>query len=301
MIKIIHSQLPLLDEIKRSFQGGSTLVRIIYINLAIWIIANIVEIFFFLSNAHDSYMKFLLLLALPADLSSLASKPWTLLTYMFLHKNFLHILFNMLWLFWFGKIFLQYLDEKKLVGIYLLGGLSGGILYIATYNVFPVFAAQLAESHAMGASAAVLAIVIATAVYRPDFQLYLMFVGPVKIIYIALVGFIVTSLFDFSINTGGKIAHIGGALFGYLYIWRYKKGKDLTKGLNSFLSWLLGLFKPRPKIKVSHRRSETDMDYNKRKKEEQAEIDRILDKIARAGYDSLNSKEKELLFKQSKK
>jgi membrane associated rhomboid family serine protease len=246
-------------------------------------------------------MKFLLLLALPADLANLASKPWTLITYMFLHKNFLHILFNMLWLYWFGNIFLQYLDEKKLFGIYLFGGLSGGILYIATYNLFPVFAGELGNSHAMGASAAVMAIVIATAVYRPDYYLNLMFIGPVKIIYVALVGFIVTSLFDFSINTGGKIAHIGGALFGYLYIWRYKKGKDLTRGLNMFLDWFFGLFKPGSRIKVTHRRYEDDMDYNRRKKDEQAEIDRILDKIAKSGYDSLNSKEKELLFRQSKK
>ena len=293
--------MSLLDEIKQSYKGGSTLIRLIYINLAIWIIVNVAEIFFFLSGKHDAYMRFLLMLALPADLTNLVHKPWTLLTYMFLHKNFLHILFNMLWLYWFGRIFLQYLDEKKLVGIYLFGGLTGGVLYIVTYNIFPVFARDLTDSYAMGASAAVLAIVIATAVYRPDYYLNLLFIGPVKIIYIALVGFLVTSLFDFSINTGGKIAHIGGALFGYLYIRRYKKGKDLTRGLNRFLDWFISLFKPRQKIKVTHRRHETDMDYNRRKKEEQAEIDRILDKIAKSGYDSLNSKEKELLFRQSKK
>jgi membrane associated rhomboid family serine protease len=246
-------------------------------------------------------MKFLLLLALPADLSLLASKPWTLISYMFLHKNFLHILFNMLWLYWFGGIFLQNLDEKKLVGIYLLGGLSGGLLYIATYNIFPVFAGELAISHAMGASASVLAVVIATAVYRPEYHMNLLFIGPVKIIYIALVGFVVTSLFDFSINTGGKIAHIGGALFGYLYILRYRRGKDMTRGINRVLDWIFGLFKPKSRIKVTHRRYEDDMDYNRRKKDEQAEIDRILDKIARSGYDSLSSQEKELLFRQSKK
>jgi membrane associated rhomboid family serine protease len=293
--------MAMIDEIRNSFKGGSSLIKLIYINLAVWIIVNIIEIFFYLTNTHDSYMKFLLYLALPADLSNLVHKPWTLITYMFLHKNFIHILFNLLWLYWFGRIFLQYLDEKKLVGVYLLGGLSGGLLYIITYNLFPVFSGELAMSHALGASAAVMAIVIATAVYAPDYHMNLLFIGPVKIIYIALIGFAVTSLFDFSINTGGKIAHIGGALFGYLYILRYRSGKDMTRGINRLLDSLFGLFKPRPKVRVTHRRFEDDMAYNRRKKEEQAEIDRILDKIAKSGYDSLSSKEKEILFKQSKK
>ena len=290
-----------IDEIKSSFRTGSSLIKLIYINLAVWAFVNIVEIFFYLSGSHESYMKFLLMLALPADLHNLILKPWTLVSYMFLHKNFMHILFNMLWLYWFGRIFLEYLDEKKLVGVYLMGGLTGGLLYIIAYNLFPVFSGDLAMSHAMGASAAVLAIVIAAAVYRPNYVVNLLFIGPVKIIYIALVGFVVTSLFDFSINTGGKIAHIGGALYGYLYIIRYRSGKDMTKGLNQFLDKLFSIFRRKPKIKVTHRRFEDDMDYNRRKNAEQAEIDRILDKIAKSGYDSLTGKEKEILFKQSKK
>ena len=293
--------MAIIDEIRNSFKIGSSLTKLIYINLAVWIIVNVLEIFFYLFNIHDNYMRFLMYLALPADLNNLILKPWTLITYMFLHKSFIHILFNLLWLYWFGRIFLQYLDEKKLVGIYLLGGISGGLLYILTYNLFPVFSRELAMSHALGASAAVLAIVIATAVNTPNYNMNLLFIGPVKIIYIALIGFAVTSLFDFSINTGGKIANIGGALFGYLYILRYRSGKDMTKGISRLLDRIFGLFKPRPKVRVTHRRFETDMDYKARKKDEQAEIDRILDKIAKSGYDSLSSKEKEILFRQSKK
>jgi len=218
---------------------------------------------------------------------------------MFLHKNFLHILFNLLWLYWFGRIFLEYLDGKKLVGVYLLGGLSGAFLYVLVYNIFPVFFKQLELSYALGASAAVMAIVISISVYVPDYAVNLLFVGRVKIIYIALIGFLVTSVFDFSINTGGKIAHIGGALFGYLFTLQYRKGRDLTRGLNRFLSAFFGIFKPKPKVTVTHRKSESDYDFNKRKKEEQIEIDRILDKIAKSGYDSLTKQEKELLFRQS--
>ena len=146
-----------------------------------------------------------------------------------------------------------------------------------------------------------MAIVIAIAVYVPDYTFYLLFFGRVKIIYIAIIGFLVTSVFDFSINTGGKIAHIGGALFGYLYIVRYRNGKDMTRGINRMLDWFFSLFKPKPKIRVSYKKPETDLEYNERKAVEQEEIDRILDKIAKSGYSSLSSKEKEILFKQSKK
>jgi membrane associated rhomboid family serine protease len=293
--------MSIIDEIKTSFKTGSTLTRLIYINLAVFIAVNLVEVFYFLLNRHNSYPDFLLMFAVPADLGKLATRPWSLITYMFLHKNFLHILFNLLWLYWFGRVFLEYLDPRKLVGVYLLGGLSGAILYIATFNLFPVFSQQLGMSYALGASAAVMAIVIATAAYVPNYTMYMLFIGRVKIIYIAIIGFLITSVFDFSINTGGKIAHIGGALFGYLYILRYKQGKDMTRGINRLLERFFSLFRPRPKIRVTHRGTDLDMDYNQRKADEQKEVDRILEKIAKSGYSSLSAKEKEILFRQSKK
>jgi membrane associated rhomboid family serine protease len=258
-------------------------------------------VFYYLLNRHAAYPNFLLLFAVPADLGRLATRPWTLVSYMFLHKNFLHILFNLLWLYWFARVFLEYLDAKKLVGVYLLGGLSGAILYIAAFNLFPVFSQQIGLSYALGASAAVMAIVIATATYVPNYTMHLLFIGRVKIIYIAIIGFLVTSVFDFSINTGGKIAHIGGGLFGYLYILRYKQGKDMTRGINRLLEGIFTFFRPKPKIRVTHRKASTDMDYNRRKADEQKEVDRILDKIAKSGYSSLSAKEKEILFRQSQK
>ena len=293
--------MAIIDEIKKSFKKESILTRLIYINLAFFILVNVVEIFFFLFNQHDSYSRFLLAFALPADLSLLARRPWTLFTYMFLHKSFIHILFNLLWLYWFGRIFLQFLDEKKLAGVYILGGLSGALLYILTFNAFPVFQDQLPLSYALGASASVMAVVIAISVFNPDYTINLLFIGRVKIIYVAIIGFLASSVFEFSINTGGKLAHIGGALFGYLFILRLRKGKDMTKFISRLLDTIAGWFKHKPKIKVSHRKSENDLDYNRRKKDEQAEVDRILDKIARAGYDSLTKDEKETLFKQSQK
>ena len=293
--------MAIIDEIKDSFRKGSTLTRLIYINLAVFVVVNLVEVVYFLLNRHSSYSYLLQLFTLPADLETLARRPWTLVTYMFLHKNFMHILVNILWLYWFGRVFLEYLDGKKLVGVYLLGGLAGGVVYIAAFNLFPVLQEFVPLSYALGASASVMAVVIGISVYVPNYSMNLLFIGRVKIIYIALVVFLVTSVFDFSSNTGGKLAHIGGALFGYLYVLRYRKGKDMTREINRLLEWIFSLFKPRPKIRVTHKNFETDQDYNKRRANEQQEIDQILDKIAKSGYGSLSSEEKELLFRQSKK
>jgi hypothetical protein len=159
----------------------------------------------------------------------------------------------------------------------------------------------VAVAIALGASASVTAVAIAIAAYVPNYTWNLLFIGRVKIIYVAIAVFILSSLIEFSENAGGKIAHIGGAILGYIYTVRYKQGKDMTRGISRFLEKLFSFFRPRPKIHVSHRRSETDRDYKKRKADEQKEIDRILDKIAKSGYSSLSSEEKEILFRQSKK
>ncbi|MCK4346318.1 MAG: rhomboid family intramembrane serine protease [Bacteroidales bacterium] len=291
----------LIDEIKISFKQGSSLTKLIYINLCVFLGIKIAQIFFFLFNTPEGSEFFIRWLAVPSNLSELIRKPWTVLTYMFVHEGFFHILFNLLWLFWFGKIFLEYLDQKKLAGVYILGGLSGAFLYIFSFNVFPVFGSIAAESIAIGASAAVIAIVIAISVYVPNYTVYLLFLGPVKIKYIAILIFIFTSVLDFSTNTGGKIAHIGGALFGFIYIHQYRKGTDISKGLSRILDRFLSFFKPKVKLKVEHKRPVNDMEYNKMKAREQEEINRILDKISKAGYDSLTKEEKKILFNMGEK
>jgi membrane associated rhomboid family serine protease len=293
--------MSIVDEIKDSFRKGSTLTRLIYINLAVFIGVNLAEVILFLANRQDLFPDFLSQLAVPADLSVLIRKPWTLVTYMFTHKGFIHILFNLLWLFWFGRVFLEYFDGKKLVGVYLFGGLAGALVYIACFNLLPVFSKDLPIAIALGASASITAVAIAIATYVPNYTWNLLFIGRVKIIYVAIAVFILSSLIEFSQNAGGKIAHIGGAIFGFLYTVRYKQGKDMTRGLNHLLEKLFALFRPKPKIHVTHRRSETDLEYRRRKADEQKEIDQILDKIAKSGYGSLTAREKEILFRQSKK
>ena len=294
--------MSIIDEVKESFRKGNTLHKLIYLNLGLFLAVQIVRIVLFLSNSYELFDGFLQYLAVPANLEVLARRPWTFITYMFLHVDFIHILMNLLWLYWFGSMFIQELGLKKLLSTYILGGLAGGLLYVLFYNVFPVFEQVKAGSVALGASASVMAVVVATATYQPERRMNLMFIGPVKIIYVALIMFIFTSMVDFSVNTGGKIAHIGGALMGFLFAHYYRRGTDISKGFDRMMDKIATWFKPgKEKLKVSYKRSADDIEYNKQKKEEQKEIDEILDKISKAGYDSLTAKEKELLFKMRDK
>jgi len=294
--------MSIIDEIKESYRKGTTLNKLIYLNLGLFLVVQIVRIVLFLSNAYEHYDGFLRMLAIPSNPDILLRRPWTVITYMFLHEGFLHILFNMLWLFWFGSIFIQDLGTKKLLSTYLLGGFAGGLLFVIFYNLFPVFKPVRDQAIALGASASVMAVVVAAAVYRPDRRLHLVFIGPVKVAYIALAMVVLTSLIDFTVNTGGKIAHLGGALMGFLFAYYYKRGKDISRGFDRGMDRVATWFKPgRQRLKVTHKRPSDDIEYNRQKAREQKEVDEILEKISKAGYDSLTAREKELLFKMSDK
>jgi membrane associated rhomboid family serine protease len=289
------------DDIKSTFRNGSNLTRLIYINIAVFVLLTIAAVVGVLLNNPEISDKALDIFSVPASLKALLVRPWTLITYMFTHKDIWHILFNMLWLYSFGRIFLEYLDQRKLVAVYLLGGISGALTYILSFNIFPAFSGVIANSVAIGASASVMAVVIAIAAYVPDYTVQLFLFGRIKIKYLALGIFVLTSILDFSVNSGGKLAHIGGALFGYLYTINLRRGHDMGKGFNRILDFFATLFKPRKKLKVTHKRVATEYEYNKIKVEHQKSINRILDKISKGGYDSLTKEEKETLFNESQK
>ncbi|MGE0089483.1 MAG: rhomboid family intramembrane serine protease [Bacteroidales bacterium] len=291
--------MSIADEIKQSFKSGSTLTKLIYINLTIFLVVKLIGVFYFLFKIDDGF-SLVNWLAVPADLTNLIHKPWTIFSYMFLHEDFLHILFNVLWLYWFGQIFLHYFDQKKLVSIYLLGGVAGAFIYILTFNIFPVFADILPVSYALGASASVIAIVIAVSVYAPNHTIHLLFIGPVRLKYIALITILIDIISIASTNAGGHLAHLGGAMFGYFYIVQLKRGNNITRFFDRFMDWIFSIFKPKPKIKITYKRPANDIEYNKANAQKQAEIDKILDKIAQSGYESLTKKEKEVLFKNGK-
>jgi membrane associated rhomboid family serine protease len=289
------------DNIMNTFRSGNYLTRLIYINIAVFLIISIAAIIGFLLDNQTFGTVTLNLLSIPASLKSFLIKPWTLITYMFTHKDIWHILFNMLWLYWFGRIFLEYLDQRKLVAVYLLGGISGAVMYVLSFNIFPAFKDVVDESVAIGASASVMAIVIAIAAYVPDYTVQLFLFGRIKIKYMALAIFILTSVMDFSVNSGGKLAHIGGALFGYLYTLNIKQGRDIGRSFNKIIDFLATLFKPRKKLRVTYKKPASDYDYNKMKAEHQAKINIILEKISKGGYDSLTKEEKDILFRESQK
>jgi len=289
------------DEIKHTFKKGSSLNRLIYINIAVFLTLTLFAVIGFLLKNPAISEKTLNLISVPSSLGILLTRPWTLITYMFVHKDVWHILFNMLWFYWFGNIFLEYLDQRKLVAVYLLGGISGAIVYILSFNIFPAFSGVVAESVAIGASASVMAVVIAIAVYVPDYTVQLFLFGKVKIKYLALAIFVFTSIMDFSVNSGGKLAHIGGAFFGYFYTLNLRQGRDIGKGMNRIIDFFATLFKPRRKLKVTHKKVATEYEYNKVIAEHQARVNIILDKISKGGYDSLTKVEKEILFNESQK
>ncbi|MBI3501145.1 MAG: rhomboid family intramembrane serine protease [Bacteroidetes bacterium] len=272
-------------------RSGSGLMRIIVINAIVFIVVNIVDELLRFSGQGFSLVYWL---ALPGEISTALTHAWALITYMFLHKDFFHILFNMLWLYWLGKIFVEYVGSKRLVAVYLLGGISGGILYLLSSLVFPLY---FQNTFLLGASAGVMAVVIAIAILLPDYVIHLLFFGGVRLKYLALISFVLTSLLDISQNTGGKIAHIGGALFGMIFMLQYKNGKDITKPFTNLLDWIAS--PKRPKIKVSYRRKVSDDDFNSNQRLKQQKIDQILDKISKSGYDALTKEEKDFLFKAS--
>jgi len=291
----------LLDEIKESFREESALTRLIYINLGVFLLIRVTLAIFFLSGNGGTFEEWVKnYLALPSNFDTLASRPWTLLTYMFSHIEFLHILFNLLWLYWMGQIFLGYFDQGKLITIYLLGGITGGLFYVAGYNSFPVFSQFVHDSRLLGASASVIAIVTALAVLAPNHTLHLMFLGPVKMKYIALFSVLMSVIGISSTNAGGNLAHLGGAFWGVIYVLQLRREIDPGKGINKLLSGIKQLFTPKPKVKLSYRKPVDDIEYNRMKNQDKFRMNEILEKISKSGYDSLSKEEKEILFRMGK-
>ena len=201
------------DDLKNVFtRSGNGLMRIILINVLVFLLVNVVGELIRFSGGGQSLVYWF---ALPGNVMLALTHGWTFITYMFLHEGLMHILFNMLWLYWLGKIFVEYVGSKRLVAVYLLGGLCGGILYAVASMLFPLY---FYNTFLLGASAGVMAVVIAIAILVPDYTIQLLFLGAVPLKYLALASFILTSLLDISQNTGGKISHIGGALFGAIFM-----------------------------------------------------------------------------------
>lgn len=295
----------IISDLKEKFNKGTIAIQLIFINVGVFIITGLVTIMMQLFNRGTDPL--IGILSLPASLPRFITQPWSIITYMFMHADILHILFNMMWLYWFGMLFLGHFSSKHLRGLYLFGGICGGVLYMIAYNVFPFFASSIDNSLLMGASASVLAIVIAVTYRDPNYNIRLFLFGTLRLKYLALIFIISDMLFLTNNNAGGHIAHLGGALGGFLFAWSLKKGIDLTKWINAILDFIAGLFsgktfKRKPKMKVHYNTArEQDYAYNAKKRISNEEIDAILDKIKKSGYASLTENEKKKLFDASQK
>ena len=293
-----------ISDLKNGFKRGSISLQFIYINVGVFVVTTLVSVFLMLFNLSNAGL--FQVLELPAYVPNFLMQPWSLFTYMFLHANALHLLFNMLWLYWFGQLFLGIFSARHLRGLYILGGLCGGLLYMLAFNVFPYFQNHIYGSWLLGASASVLAIVVATAVREPEYRVNFMFVGAVRLKYVALFMVITDLLFMTSGNGGGHIAHLGGALAGWWFAASLRKGHDVTKWINNVFDWVNGGFRftipaRKPKMKATKGGKNADYDYNAQKKRQSEEIDRILDKLKKSGYSSLTTEEKKRLFDASKR
>jgi len=307
-----------LQDFKNVFsRANNEHIRLIVINVVVFVVLGLAQVFTDIGVGRGAMDISRDYLGLPMHWNELLFRLWTPVTYMFVHDGFFHILFNMLFLWWFGRILAEYLGGPKVVNLYVLGGLFGALIYLTIYPVLlqllnPNLDISLVSPSLVGASAGVFAVIFGAATLMPNYTIYLLFLGPVRIKYIALfyaISFLLSLSGD---NSGGELAHIGGALMGFIYIKQLQGGSDLGSWIQSVISAVGGLFTPRSRIKVTHRKtpssgrrsaaSRPSRSTGKAASGEasQEEIDAILDKISEKGYESLTKEEKQKLFNASK-
>lgn len=299
--------MSIIKDAKISFRSGNTIVQLIVINVVVFLAVLAVRLTLLAAHGRVAYAapfnEFISWFAMPYDWYQLATHPYTLITHFFLHADPFHLLFNMLAMYWFGIILSDLGGARRIWPVYIYGALTGAIFSFASWYLLPNLY-EVRPDYMLGASAGVMAILLAAATLAPDYKLYLLFFGPVSIKYIAFAYVVLDLAFLSSSNTGGHLAHIGGALFGWFYIYQLRRGFDMSIGFNKAVDRVKNFFdnKPQPKVRVTYRRpNNLNSDFNSLSStERQRRIDEILDKISKSGYDSLSKEEKEILFKASK-
>jgi len=309
------------DDVRRQFNSGSMVTRLVIINVVVFVVINLVHLLFYppgtnTGSSHSAlYTDILHFFCMSSDFWHILKHPWVIITNAFLHEGFMHILFNMLFLYWFGRIVSDLVGDHRILPLYVLGAIAGGAIYFITANLLPYGADG--ASYALGASAGVMAIVVASAVLAPDYSMNLLLIGPVKLKYIvAALVFLDLISTSYSDNVGGAFAHLGGSLFGYLFVVQLRQhGNDMSQPFNKLFNGIVNFFrnlgssgkssKSSSKVKVAYKNkskifgnasSDHKIDLS-----HQEQLDAILDKIKKTGYESLSDDEKEFLFKASKK
>ncbi len=295
----------IFDDLKHAIRSGNMMTRIILLNVGVFVLLNLIAVF---SGGFSSslFLFFKENLSISSQFIEILRHPWTIVTHMFTHLGLFHVGMNMLMLYWFGRIVGDFLGDERFLPLYILGGLFGALVYVLTAQFLP---SAGAGSYAFGASAAVMGFVFVAASLSPDYQINLVFIGPVKLKWIAVVLLFLDIIGTIGSNSGGAFGHIGGAIFGMVYVYYLRQNIDFTKPLQNFFAYFdwskenKRTMKPKSEfIKVVHK----DLNKPKPAKKsgfiyDQKRIDSILDKINKEGYDSLSSEEKEILYNASKK
>jgi len=318
-------QSSLLDELKDTFRHSENrLNQLILINLGVFLVMKIAVVVLTLFKLHTGWYDSLSrALGVPASLQLLIQRPWSPITYMFIHSDFFHLLFNMMWLYGIGNILQSLLGARRILAIYIAGGLAGAVVFILAFNLLPLFQG-LRDHYAVGASASVLAVVVGAATLSPDYPIRLFLLGNVRLRYLALAMVVMDLLSLSGSNAGGHFAHLGGAVFGYVYIKRLQQGQNLGLWIEQFFdAWprfmarkkddskgrsighasrgpLRVVKSPSPVATTAVNRGTARGSSDLTPRVSQQEIDAVLDKISKRGYDSLNASEKEILFRASR-
>ncbi|WP_445756442.1 rhomboid family intramembrane serine protease [Polaribacter sp.] len=280
-----------LKNLKSKFDSGTIVEKLIYINIFIFLFTLFISVF---QNLFKNDSNFLIQwFSLDASTDSLITKPWSLISYGFLHESFIHIIFNLIALYFIGNLFIDYFTQKQLFTFYLLGTFFGGLFYLFSQNYFPLFEGK--TTTLIGASAGISTIFIGISTYMPNFELKIRFIGFVKLWYLAAIWVSLDVLGLTGENAGGHFAHLGGSIFGFLYI-----NKVRNRKFNIFKK-LFSIFSPKNKpLKTVYKSTNNTKKNSNTKDFTQKKIDIILDKISKSGYDTLTKEEKEILFKQGK-
>lgn len=296
--------MSLLEDLKAKYKIASLGEKLIIVNIAVFIIYHVLNtgLALFKISGFDLSEW----LAFPQDAAAFLYKPWTIFSYAFFHSGFWHILINMIVLNFSMRFFMTYFSNRRLMTVYLLGGVCGALLYMISYNFFPLFE-NLSGSNLRGASAAVMAIMFVVVGYAPNTSVRLPLIGAIKFWWIALF-FVIQDIIQIPTgnNSGGNFAHLGGAIFGYIYALQLKKGVDIGEWFEKMSDSVISLFKSTKKspLKTVHKsktvKKTPPKNTSAKKNPNQVQIDAILDKISKSGYDSLTKEEKDFLFKAGK-
>lgn len=292
------------EQIRDQFKQGDNLTRLIMINIAVYVLMLLVEMISFLASGSSAgFTAFVSQwFALSSNPFTFIMRPYTLITYMFIHAGFFHLLFNMLILYFSGRIFMEYVGDRRLLALFVYGGIAGGMLFFVLYNISPAFTAGVPL---VGASAGVVAVLVAAAVYAPNLPVRLFFVLEVKFWIVAALAVVSYVAGVSGSNSGGNLAHLGGAALGYWFVVSLKKGTDWSIGFYKILGSISTFFSSKKKspLKKVYPKPNKSQSYTTQRQtqNDRQRVDEILDKIKEHGYDKLSKEEKDFLFKFGKK